>query len=228
MLDLHGRKTIAFFSIIFSLNIAIGNTSLQWVSVNFNQVARSLVPVFVMAISIFFFRRTYSSDRKWAVLPIVLGVAIAFYGDMRYSTMGVVYTALCVFLAALKAVLGGELLQGDLKLAELDLLYKMCPLAFLQLALVAYMNGEVEAILQDWESLQASGALRIVLLTGLFSFSLNVSSFVANKVTSALTLCVAANVKQVLLVAFGTMFFGDPVGIVNAIGILIVIVGSYR
>lgn len=64
-------------------------------------------------------------------------VAVSF----RYTTMGVVWTALCVVLAALKAVVGGELLQGDLKLAEMDLLHKMCPLAFIQLGAIAVFNG---------------------------------------------------------------------------------------
>lgn len=116
---------------------------------------------------------------------------------MRYSFIGVVYTALCVILAALKAVVGGELLTGDLKLHEMDLLSKMCPLALVFIGLAAVMSGEVGEIMGRWEELAVSSAPQVVLLTGVLSFSLNVSSFIANKVTSPLTLCISANVKQV-------------------------------
>jgi len=152
-----------------------------------------------MFISMIFYRKNYSLDRKYAVIPIVFGVALAFYGDMSFSTIGVIYTGACVVLAALKAVVGGELLTGDLKLHEMDLLSKMCPIALILIGTVSVMSGEVSAIMGRWEELAISSAPQVVLLTGVLSFSLNVSSFIANKVTSPLTLCISANVKQVQL-----------------------------
>jgi drug/metabolite transporter (DMT)-like permease len=128
------------------MNIAIGNMSLRWVSVNFNQVMRALVPAIVMAISMLFLGKSYSSNRKWAVLPIVCGVALTFYGEMEFTAIGSFYTILCVILAAAKAVMSGELLTGDLKLHPIDLVYKMCPLALIQTAFMCIASGEAVEI----------------------------------------------------------------------------------
>jgi multidrug transporter EmrE-like cation transporter len=35
-------------------------------------------------------------------------------------------------------------------------------------------------------------------------------------------------VKQVLLVCFGTLYFGDHVSLINGLGIVIVIAGSFK
>ncbi len=186
------------------------------------------MPVIAMGISVIYAKKVYTKNRQMAVIPIILGVALAFYGDLSFTSIGAFYTIACVVLAALKAVVGGELLSGDLKLHEIDLLAKMCPLALLQIGLVSIMSGEVYEIIQRWPEIAAGAAPKVVLLSGVLSFALNVSSFVANKVTSALTLCIAANVKQVLLVAFSTVYFGDPVSFLNGLGILIVIIGSFN
>ncbi|CAN0251434.1 unnamed protein product, partial [Discosporangium mesarthrocarpum] len=52
---------------------------------------------------------------KLAVVPIVVGVALACYGDMSFSAWGLRATVLCVVLAAAKVVLTGEMLTGDMK-----------------------------------------------------------------------------------------------------------------
>lgn len=88
-------------------------------------------------------------------------------------------------------------MTGDLKLHEMDLLFKMCPLALVQIGFLAVATGEVSEIIARWDDISHSFAPQVVLLSGILSFALNVSSFIANKVTSALTLCIAANVKQV-------------------------------
>jgi hypothetical protein len=109
-----------------------------------------------------------------------------------------------------------------------DLLSKMCPLALLQIGIVSLLSGEVSDIIARSDELTKSGAFQVVLLSGITSFSLNLFSFQANKVTSPLTLTIAANVKQVLLMGLSTIYFQTPVSFINGLGIVVTILGSMQ
>ncbi|KAJ2706148.1 hypothetical protein H4R19_005041, partial [Coemansia spiralis] len=136
-LDARQKRLLWMFSVLYTVNIAASNVSLHYVSVPLHQVVRGTVPVFTVLISLVFRSSSqgYSARVYLSLVPVVVGVGMATYGDHYSFTMfGFVVTMLGTVLAALKTVVTNTILVGgyQLRLSAFDLLYRLCPLAFAQ------------------------------------------------------------------------------------------------
>jgi len=114
-------------------------------------------------------------------------------------------------------------------------LYVMCniqlghlaPLAMIQCISISFATGEVHSILKRPELyLTDIRPMLVILLSGICSFSLNITSLMANKLTSPLTLTISGNVKQVLMIVLSTIIFSTSISPLNGIGIVVVLIGS--
>lgn len=72
------------------------------VSIPFHQIMRSTCPVFTVLIYRLRYHRQYSSKTYLSLIPIVLGVGLATYGDYYFTVTGFLLTLLGVILASIK------------------------------------------------------------------------------------------------------------------------------
>ncbi|KAI4241682.1 MAG: hypothetical protein L6R42_011198, partial [Xanthoria sp. 1 TBL-2021] len=124
---------------------------------------------------------------------------------------------------AVKTVTTNRLQTAGLRLGALELLYRMSPVACIQSLAVAYICGEFDGF--DVSAFDSQSFL-ILLVNGVIAFGLNVASFEANKRSGALTMTIAANIKQVLTVVLSVALWHIPVGAMNACGIALTVLGG--
>ncbi|KAK9463377.1 triose-phosphate transporter family-domain-containing protein [Lipomyces oligophaga] len=218
--------TLFLFSLLYTINIAISNVSLNLVTVPFHQIVRAMTPLFTVIIYVIAFRKVYSTMTYVSLIPVVAGVGFATAGDYYFTPMGFILTLLGAFLAALKTVATNRVQTGRLKLSPLELLFRMSPLACAQCLIYAFLTGELTALKEYWSSSMTGDMMFKLAMNGAIAFGLNVVSFTANKKTGALTMTVAANVKQILTIVLAIIFFHLAVTPMNALGIILTLAGG--
>lgn len=237
---------LVLFSFLFTINIAISNVSLGLVTVPLDQIIRATTPLFAITMNILLDGTKYSVYTYLSLVLVVAGVGFSTFGDYSCTSLGFILTLLGAFLAALKTVVTNKMLTGRLRLGPLELLFRMLPLAFIQTLVYGYLSGEITTIYRaspwfndDSIVMNSSGNLTYLpgisidkplvfklALNGVIAFGLNVVSFTANKNTSALTMTVAGNVKQVMTIILSILFFNLVVNFTNSVGIILTLLGG--
>lgn len=208
-------------------------------SISFHQVIRSTTPLVTTLVDSVVYGRTFPKMTYLSLMPIVLGVSIATYGDLTYTNVGLAVTLLGVILSTLKTVVTNKLLTGRLALSPLEILFRMSPLACGHSLIMASWQGELgrpfEALnnvlsmssASRSSSVYSANILGVVLLgNGVLAFVLNMSSFNTNKLAGPLTMSVCANIKQCVTIVLGTVLFDTTVTTMNLWGIAITLVGG--
>eukprot|EP00922_Rhytidocystis_sp_ex-Travisia-forbesii_P058094 GHVS01085940.1.p1 GENE.GHVS01085940.1~~GHVS01085940.1.p1 ORF type:complete len:491 (+),score=57.86 GHVS01085940.1:244-1716(+) len=215
---------LLWFSLLFSANIWLSNASLMAVSIGLHQVVRTTIPLFTMAISLCFFRDVYPLRVLPSVLLVIAGVGFTMKGDLEFAIGPFLLVILGCFFSSLKGILTQKTQVGSAGLSALDLLKHLCPLATVQMLLVAWSMGEIDSC-REAGGIQGGLWLHLSLM-GLVAFSLNFVSFKSAALLNPLTLNVAGNVKQVVTSLLSLYIFGGVISVELLVGILSTAVGA--
>jgi len=89
-----------------------------------------------------------------------------------------------------------------------------------------WIGGEVEGLKTN-ESLYSFGTWFSIFTTGIFGFLINIAVFLQIKFTSPLTNNISGTLKSCIQTLFAIMIYKNHISLANAIGIVMVIVGSF-
>jgi len=168
-LDHDGWWAMFKVSLLFTGNIILGNVSLRYVSVSFNQIMRATVPAVTMLLSGHLLKESFSADRKYSMVVVIFGVMVACYGDIEFTYFGFGITLVAIIAAAVKAVVSSMILGGSYNLHPIDFLYRMSSFATFESFIWSFPAGEVESLWSKWNDYELP-IIGLVLLTGAIAF----------------------------------------------------------
>lgn len=221
---------ITLFSTLYSINIAMSNVSMKYVSLSLHQVTRSGTPMITLLLEFLILGKMTSRWRVASLIPVIAGIVLTVMGERKgfeYTGLGMFLTIFGVFLSSLKGVMTNFMLVGDFKIHPLELIALVAPWAALQCVLTSFLTGESTLISKQYTAQPFDSLLMMGLLAnGSLAFFLNWISFAVNKETSALAMTVASNVKQAVSIGLAMIIFNTPLTLLNGLGISVTLLGG--
>ena len=204
-------------------SLFFGNTAFMYLTVSFMQVLKANMPVIMFVVGCLFATETFTLASFGIMVVITAGVAMALYGEVNFSLVGALCMFSAMFCEAVRLTLVQSLLQRqDLQLTPLSTLYYIMPVStacLLPIALASEAKGLQSC---SWLTYNTVPAL---LANAAGAAALNLSIYMVIGTMSALTMKLAAVVKDIGLVAVSCAVFGDTLTFSGTFGYSIALLG---
>lgn len=207
---------VGFF---MAATLCAGNLVYLYLSVSFIQMLKAFTPVITMLALFIAALEKPTGKMIGSVLGIAAGTALAAYGEVHNSLLGVAIMMFSEAAEAVRLVMTQLLLQG-LRMGPFEGVMWMAPACWLWLMLGAAVG--------EWPRMIAAGhhviPLQHPLLFGLaacLGFAVNVLAYATIKLASSLTLKVLGCVKNAVVILAAMLLFAEEVTPLQAVGYIV-------
>lgn len=217
---------IVLLSSIFCLSVVLGNMSLKYIPVSFNQAIGATTPAFTACLAFIITWKAESWMTYLTLIPVILGIVIASNSEPSFHLLGVIFCFSSTAGRALKSVVQGIILSSDSeKLHSMNLLLYMAPIAMVLLLPASFiLEGNVSAVVVS-KAMNDPWILVLLFANAFAAYLTNLTNFLVTKHTSALTLQVLGNAKGAVAAVVSVLVFKNPVTALGAFGFGVTICG---
>ncbi|KAF6260068.1 triose-phosphate transporter family-domain-containing protein [Scenedesmus sp. NREL 46B-D3] len=233
---------------VTGLDIGFSNASLVHITMSFYTMCKSTTPIFLLGFAFIWRLETPSWGLAGVVAVIVSGLLLLVQGEAEFDTTGFALVMSASCMSGLRFTLTQLLLHGSKGAAEggrgssdggghsptpfggpLEVLEVLTPVMSATTLLLSLATEQLWHVLPSspyFNSAPHALVTALLILTGaLIAFLMVWAEYQVIKETSALTFMIAGTVKEVVTVITAVIVFGDRFGVVNGVGLVIVIAG---
>ncbi|EPY52603.1 membrane transporter [Schizosaccharomyces cryophilus OY26] len=214
-------------ALVTSLDIGLGNTSLETITLSFYTMCRSSILVFVFIFSVLF--RIEQFD--WILLCITFiitgGVILMVATETQFVFSGFLFVMASSIMSGLRWALTQKLLlDHPFTSNPFTSLSALTPLNFCFLFLAGLiLEGPKQFVTSGIWKQQGPFMSVVLIVPGTLAFFMIASEFGLIKKTSVVTLSVCGILKEIITIVVSTFFYHDILLPINIIGLVITLVG---
>jgi len=223
--DIEIAQKVMPLAVIFVGMMAFNNLCLYYVEVTFYQVVRSLTVCFTILFTHLILGIRTSPAAIRASFIVVAGFIIGSFGEVNFSGLGLTFGVVSSCFVSLYSIYVKKIMaavNGD----QWKLLSYNTVLSLLLMVPFIWLSGEWEGLKEN-EMLWDLRTWVAIFFTGIFGFLINIAVFMQIKYTSPLTNNISGTLKSCIQTLFAMMIYKNPISFMNAVGIILVIVGSF-
>lgn len=226
-------RTVFPNGVITGLDIGFSNKSLVFITMSFYTMCKSTTPLFLLLFAFVWGIEKPSWSLAGVVLIIASGLLLLVAGETEFDGAGFALVMLASCFSGLRFTLTQVLLHGhkeDVAMGgPLEVLEVLTPIMSVTVLVLSIIWERLWDVLPGsiyFSSINHSLITLAVIMAGaVIAFLMVWTEYMVIKETSALTFLIAGTFKEVVTVLAAVVIMGDHFGLMNGIGLVIVMVG---